>query len=87
MTETRSYLEMAFDKDGYFASHNRNLFAAAMWLQDLIEAGANWPLAAQQLTSHLSEHGGSLDHNAMQVSRAKELISPWLLNVTEHSTE
>ncbi|WP_298918051.1 hypothetical protein [uncultured Algimonas sp.] len=72
------YRAMAFDADGYALTHNRNLFAASMWLSDLIDADAQWPIVANELRDYLAAAGHTPDHIDEQVFRLEPLIAPWL---------
>lgn len=87
MTERDTYLEMAFDRDGYFGTQNRHLFAASMWLQALIESQTDWPEAAQALHAHLSGLDRSSDHIKSEIAKARNLLEPWLSLVRDVDIE
>ena len=74
-------LSMVFDKDGYALTHNRNKFAAAKWLAQLIEAETQWSEAAADISEHLRTMDRTPDHIEMQIKELEPLFAPWLFGL------
>lgn len=81
------YRSMIFDRDGYALTHNRNLFAASMWLSELIDAEAQWPEVAGGLRDHLDALGHTVDHIDQQIFAVERLVAPWLNSVRKVGAE
>ncbi|MGB3455140.1 MAG: hypothetical protein WBG08_03485 [Litorimonas sp.] len=77
------YRAMMFDADGYALTHNRNLFAAAQFLSELIETDVRWPSAANGIRSYLAGAGHTPDHVDLQMETLEPLFAPWLVTLRD----
>ena len=66
--------------DLIFTSHRNDEDRAFAWLTDLRTRGIGWEEARAQLKAFLESKGASASHIQYELTRARTLMKPWLLD-------